>query len=221
LRVLAVDDDRNILELLGRVLAPEGVDLDPVETGREAVDLAMDGRYAVILLDAVLPDLPGLDVARALRAGGCSTPILMLTGLRGTDFLVEALDAGADDFLTKPFRAKELAARVRALSRRGMVVPTVTVGRITIDPLERTLTTGDRTIRLTGVELRLILELASAPGDFMTREHLLSAVWRIDFDTGTNLVYTHINNIRGKLLEQGIEGIIETSRGQGYRLDVH
>ena len=219
-RVLVVDDDPHVLKLLEAILGPAGLEVDSCLTGEEGLERALPGGYDVIVLDALLPGMSGLDVARELRRAGRTTPIIMLTGVTSTDFLVEALEAGADDFVRKPFNSRELKARIRASSRRGKVVPLVEVGGVRIDPLRRTLAMGQVEVRLTALEARILMELGAQSGEFVTREELLLAVWGIDFDPGTNLVYSHIANIRRKLEGSGLGHLIESTRGRGYRLAV-
>ncbi len=217
-RILVVDDDVSLLKALLSMLEKGGFTVECCTTGEDALERARAGRFDAIVLDAILPGIHGLDVATALRDGGCTTPILMLTGVTETDFLVEALSMGADDFVGKPFRARELEARIRALIRRGRVVPQLQVGPFLIHPLERTVNNGDDSLRLTGMEMRILLALVSAEGDYVSHDDLLTKIWGMDFDPGTNLVYTHITNLRRKLGRLGAESMIQSSRGQGYRV---
>lgn len=200
------------------MLEPRGFYVDCCATGEEGPRKALPGGYDVMVLNAVLPGIHGLEVAKKLRDAGRMIPILMLTGNNTTDFLVQALEAGADDFLGKPFESKELQARVRALSRRGKVVPHVEIGPLLIDPLRRTLSARDQEVRLTGIELRILLALVSAEGEYVSHSELMGTVWDLDFDPGTNLVYSHITNLRRKLGEFDLGHMIDSSRGDGYRI---
>jgi two-component system, OmpR family, response regulator len=220
LQVLAIDDDHRILGMIERTLTSSGCEVVVTTSGHEGVKKASSRDFDIILLDGMMPDLPGVDVARQLRTLEVATPILMVTGVTRPDFLISALDAGADDFLNKPYNTRELEARIMALVRRSRSTYEVTRGRVKVDGMRSTVVIDDIEVRLTSLQLRILSELLRANSEFVTHAQLLASVWDIDFDPGTNLVYTHIANIRRKLEDQGLTHLIETSRGKGYRLNL-
>ncbi len=177
--------------------------------------------YDVILLDLMLPKKNGFQVATELRREGRHTPILMLTARDATEDVVRGLDAGADDYLTKPFKFDELLARVRALVRRGGSARTelLTAGPIRLDRLKHTARAGSKLLDLTPKEFQLLEHLLLHRGDVVRRTELLQKVWDLSFDPETNVVDVHVANLRRKLRQATNLDLIDTVRGVGYRLD--
>jgi DNA-binding response OmpR family regulator len=171
----------------------------------------------VIILDVMLPGHSGFDVASEIRARGDATPILMLTALCATEDVVKGLDAGADDYLTKPFELSELLARVRALKRRAASgrVGAATFADLELDESERSVRRGDRPVKLTDTEYRLLVTLMERPGKTLSRQELLDRVWGISLDPCTRIVDVHVANLRKKLEAGGEERMVATERGVG------
>lgn len=216
MKMLVVDDDKKVAKFLAKVFAEEGFIVDVCDRGEDAVRQASTGVYEIVLLDWMLPDVDGLHVCRAIRRAGIATPVLMLTARGETSERVLGLDAGADDFLVKPFELPELHARVRALLRRSTGVGRLVVGPLEIDRLAMKATAGGQRLDLTPKEFAVLMYLAVNAGKVVTRTDLLSHVWDISFDTGSNLVDVQMKRIREKLGE--LAWMIDTVRGAGYRL---
>jgi DNA-binding response OmpR family regulator len=217
-RVLVVDDHSGVRKVIRAFLEDSGFDVVLTDTGEGALVSAGVGVFDAIVLDLILPDMTGHEVVGRLRESGVTTPVLMLTGHKEDDLVEASLQSGADDFLTKPFAHSELEARLRALIRRGGYRGPFSVGSIRLDPLRHRAVVEGTEIRLTKVEFLILLTLVEARGEFVSREALLRDVWQIDFDPGTNLVYTHVANLRNKLSEAGVDHILQAERGKGYRV---
>jgi DNA-binding response OmpR family regulator len=217
-RVLVVDDHAGVQEVIQTFLEDSGFDVVLTGTGEGALQSAGVGVFDAIVLDLILPDMTGHEVVGRLRESGVTTPVLMLTGHTEDDLVTASLQSGADDFLTKPFAHSELEARLRALIRRGGYRGPFSVGSIRLDPLRHRAVVEGTEIRLTKVEFLILLTLVEARGEFVSREALLRDVWQIDFDPGTNLVYTHVANLRNKLSEAEVSHILQAERGKGYRV---
>jgi DNA-binding response OmpR family regulator len=216
-KVLVVEDNPKLARFLLRALQEEGYVVDEVADGATAIRHAQHVPYDVVILDWMLPGADGLSVCRTLRAAGSRVPILMLTARAEIPERILGLDAGADDYLAKPFDLGELLARVRALGRRGgQPETTLRVGALSIDRAERRATLDGRRVELTPREFTLLSYLAREAGRVVPRTELLSKVWETAFDPGSNVVEVHIRNLREKLDEHA--GMIETVRGVGYRL---
>jgi two-component system OmpR family response regulator len=222
MRVLIVEDEDKIAAAIKRVLLAERISVDIADDGVGALALADQQDYEVILLDRMLPDLDGIEVIRLLRARGVSTPILMLTALGTLDHRVSGLDAGADDYLAKPFAFSELLARVRALARRTPAPSheSLTVGDISLDPLRIRVTVGDRGEDLSAREFALLGYLVRHAGEVVTRQQILDAVWGADPDVYSNVVDLYIHYLRRKLATLGRRDMLKTVRGVGYALRV-
>jgi two-component system OmpR family response regulator len=224
MRIFIAEDDRDTAELIARVLTGEGHSVDVAHEGGQAAEILTNGRFDVAILDRMLPVKDGMTVLRELRGAGLSTLILMLTALGSIANRVEGLEAGADDYLTKPFATSELIARVNALQRRagdGMNSPTiVSAGPLRMNILRREVTYHGRAVLLQPRELRLLEELISHAGSVMTRVMLLEKVWGFHFEPQTNIVETHMSRLRSKLGFAGAKDVIETVRGSGYRLKI-
>jgi len=216
-KVLVVEDNLKLARFLVRALQEEGYVVDEVPDGRAAIRQAQGVSYDVVILDWMLPGADGLSVCRTLRAAGSRVPILLLTARAEISERILGLDAGADDYLAKPFDLGELLARVRALGRRGgQLEAALHVGTLSIDRAERRATLDGRRIELTPREFTLLAYLAREAGRVVPRTELLSKVWETAFDPGSNVVEVHVRNLREKLGAHA--GMIETVRGVGYRL---
>lgn len=223
-KILLVEDDKDTAGYLSRGLGQEGHSVEHVADGREGLFRATDQAFDLIILDRMLPGMDGIAILRAIRAAGVATPVLILSALASVGDRIEGLDAGSDDYLTKPFSFAELLARVNALLRRSDGRPTeaadltITVGDLEIEPLSRTVKRAGNKIDLKPREYRLLEFLARNEDRVVTRTMLLEQVWDYHFDPGTNVVDVHISRLRRKL-EDGFESpILHTVRGAGYRL---
>jgi DNA-binding response OmpR family regulator len=216
-KILVVEDNKKLSSFLFRALSEEGHVVDVVEDGEIGRGQAEVLRYDLVILDWMLPGLDGLSVCRAIRARGLSTPILMLSARGEVEERVLGLDAGADDYLPKPFDLSELLARVRALGRRTNLTPQVLrAGPISIDVVERRAELDGRRLELTPRELALLTYLVREVGRPVPKTELLERVWDLHFDPGSNVVEVHVRNLREKLDPRA--DLIETVRGIGYRL---
>ena len=223
MRILVIEDDRATADYIGRGLHQEGHVAELVRDGKDGLVRALSEPFDVVVCDRMLPGMDGLAAVRALRAAGVATPVLMLTALGDVERRVEGLDAGADDYLAKPFAFSELLARVRALSRRPTVsAPAQTelaVGSLRMDLLRRTVARAGREIELLPTEWRLLEYMMRHPGQVLTRTMLLERVWDFAFDPTTNVVDVHVSRLRRKLEAPGETPLIRTVRGAGYVLD--
>jgi DNA-binding response OmpR family regulator len=220
MRILLVEDERKVASFIARALKENTYAVDVVETGEKALELGGDAHYDAILLDVRLPGINGIEVCRELRQRGIEAPILILTARGLTEQKVEGLDAGADDYLTKPFVLSELLARVRALVRRGFHSGNakLSYADLSLDRHRRRATRGQEAIPLTTKEFALLeLFLLRAP-ELVTRSEIVEHVWDCHFDSETNLVEVYINRLRKKLEQNQSMKLIHTVRGVGYRL---
>jgi len=220
MRILVVEDELKMAGLLKRGLEEEGYAVDVAATGSDAVWAATENPYDAILLDVMLPDVNGFEVCRRLRAGGRWAPVLMLTARTAVTDRVAGLDAGADDYLTKPFSFSELFARVRALVRRGATErPAVLeVGDLTLDPAARRVTRGHAAVELTAKEFALLEYFMRRPGEVLTRSRIIEHVWDFGYDGDSNVVDVYVRYLREKIDRPFRWDSIETVRGSGYRL---
>ncbi|MFJ7273174.1 response regulator transcription factor [Kitasatospora sp. NPDC098663] len=220
MRLLIVEDEERLARSLRQGLAAEGYAVDLAHDGVQGLELALTEPYSAIVLDLMLPGLNGFKVCHELRGAGNSVPILMLTAKNGEYDEAEALDCGADDFLSKPFSYVVLTARLRALLRRGAAArpPVLAVGALRIDPAARRCTAADRQVRLTTKEFAVLECLAHRPGEVIPKGGILDTVWDAAFRGDVNIVEVYIAALRRKLNVPGVGCRIETVRGAGYRL---
>ena len=219
-RILLVEDERKVASFIARALKENTYAVDVAETGEKALELGTDVHYDAILLDVRLPGMSGIEVCCELRQRGIESPVLVLTARGLTEQKVEGLDAGADDYLTKPFVLAELLARVRALVRRGFHSGNakLSYADLSLDRHRRRAMRGHELIPLTSKEFALLeLFLLRAP-ELVTRSEIVEHVWDCHFDSETNLVEVYINRLRKKLEPAQSVKLLHTVRGVGYRL---
>jgi two-component system response regulator MprA len=219
-RILVVDDDLAVRRSIDRALRLEGYDVVTVGTGTEALETLAQAPPDALILDLQLPDIDGLQVCRHMRSAGDDTPVLMLTARQEIDDRVQGLDAGADDYLIKPFALAELLARLRALLRRRFEGEggLLRVGDLTLDLSSREGSRGGREFTLTRIEFDLLEMFLRHPRQVLSREVLLEKVWGFDFDSGTNSLAVYVGYLRRKLEDGGEPRCIHTVRGVGYVL---
>ena len=219
MRILLVEDQRKVASFVARALRENAYAVDVAETGEMALQLVQDIAYDAILLDLRLPGISGIEICRKLRWWGNETPILMLTALGLVEQRVQGLDAGADDYLTKPFELDELLARVRALIRRvSHGHGTLAFGDLVVDRRRRCILRGECKIPLTLRELALLELLLSRAPEPVSRTEIIGRVWDCQFETDTNLLEVYVNRLRKKVDLPGRPKLIHTVRGLGYRL---
>ena len=222
MRVLIVEDDRRLAQSLGQGLEEAGFTTDTLSDGEEAVLAAGSTQFDAVILDVMLEgSLDGFQVARTLRQGHISTPILMLTSRDAVDDRVKGLEAGADDYLVKPFAFRELVARTRALTRRKLDNRSVVlkVGDVCLDTEARTASYRDTTVDLSAKEFSILEYFLHNPGRVLTREQIEEHVWNYDFASESNLVQVYVANIRRKLAAAGAPRTVTTVWGAGYRYE--
>ncbi|GAC1332945.1 MAG: response regulator transcription factor [Candidatus Dormibacteria bacterium] len=221
MRLLIVEDERKLALLVQEMLQDENHTVDVAFDGEDGLQFAATGEYDVIILDLMLPGIQGLEVARKIRKGGDSTPILMLTARTSVDDRVTGLDSGADDYLTKPFAFAELLARVRALGRRevpGAVGNRLSVGDISLDLKTREVWRGDDPVELTPKEFALLEYFMRHPNQVLSGQQIADHVWSYEFDGLTNRVAVYVSYLRRKLGHGSVRSPIQTVHGVGYRL---
>lgn len=220
MKVLVVEDDRKVAGFIEQGLREEGYVVDVAADGEEATMLAHVYNYDVVLLDIVLPKKNGFQVAMELRREGRNVPILMLTSRDSVEDVVRGLDAGADDYLPKPFHFEELLARMRALSRRGGAerMEVLRFGEITMDRLKHAVEVGGEALDVTAKEFQLLEYFMLHPEEVVRRTTLLEKVWDMHFDPESNVVDVHVGNLRRKLRQLTTAQRIETIRGVGFSL---
>jgi DNA-binding response OmpR family regulator len=215
-KVLILEDDRKLASFLARVVSEEGLTADLCMCGSDAIPQAVSGAYDLVILDWMVPETDGLAVCREVRRAGVTVPILMLTARGETCERVLGLEAGADDYLVKPFELDELIARVRALLRRASGFGSLRCGPLEIDRISRQARLAGAALTLTNREYTLLLELVHRADRTVKRSELLANVWGMHFDPGSNLVEVHVSRLREKFGASA--WMIETVRGVGYRL---
>ena len=223
MRALVVDDDATLTTLVRRLLEEDGYAVDVAGNAEDGRTLAMVNEYDAIILDLVLPDGNGIPVLQHLRREGRKTPIVVLTGTKDSEVTVRALDAGADDYLTKPINFGEFKARIRALVRRGGAQRTekLTVGNVVLNRLTREVLVAGRQLSVTPRELALLEHFLMRPGEVVTRTELLEKVWDMTFDPGSNVVDVNVARVRRKLESATATVSIVARRGLGFVLDVN
>jgi two-component system copper resistance phosphate regulon response regulator CusR len=223
MRILVVEDEAKVASFIRRALEEESYAVDVCTNGTQGLEFASeakDGRYDLVILDLMLPGLSGLELLKAMRKKQITVPVLILTARSQLDQKVTGLDAGADDYLTKPFAIEELLARVRALLRRGFgeAAGVLQVDDLILNPATREVTRGGKRIELTSKEYALLEYLMRNTGRVLTRPMIAEHVWNLDFDTFTNVIDVYVNYLRNKIDRGWDRKLIHTMRGTGYVL---
>lgn len=220
MRILLVEDQQKVAAFIGRGLKEEHYAVDVAETGEDGVALVEVTPYDLVVLDLMLPDISGTDVCREIRRQGHIVPILMLTARTGLEDKVEGLDAGADDYLTKPFAFPELLARIRSLLRRTEAVKTSTLklADLSLDTATHKVSRAGTAINLASKEYAVLEYMMRRAGLVLTRTMILEAVWGYDFDPSSNVVDVYIRYLRRKLDDLHEDKLLQTIRGTGYRI---
>lgn len=220
MRLLVVEDEQKVASFIQQGLTEEGHAVDLAHDGDMGLSMALDGVHDLIVLDISLPKKDGIEVLKTARQAGVKTPILLLTVRANIEDKVLGLDAGADDYLTKPFAFEELVARIRALLRRRSDAepPLLQVADVTLDPARRTVTRDGEPIELTPREFTLLDYFMRNPGRVLTRTMIADHVWDYNFDTSTNVIDVYVNYLRKKIDTDREPKLIRTVRGVGYVL---
>ena len=221
-RILIIEDEEKMARMLARVLREEGHVAETARDGRTGLKRAMDDSFDLLLVDWMLPERSGVQIVRGLRAMEVYTPVLMLTARGQVEDRVEGLDAGANDYLPKPFALPELLARVRALTRKpqgGSAEPAIQMGDITLDPVRHVVRLRAERIDLTTKEFALLATLMQRPGQVFSRSVLLDTVWGMPGEVSTSVVELYVSYLRKKLDRDGEPSHIRTVRGVGYAFE--
>jgi len=220
MKILVVDDEPQLRRALERALKLEGYEVELAADGDEALEAVSGSAPDAIVLDVLMPKRDGLEVCKALRAGEDRTPVLMLTARDAVQDRVDGLDAGADDYVVKPFALEELLARLRALLRRsdGKDGDALSYADLTLDPSTREVRRGEREVELTKTEFALLEHLLRHPRQVLTRSQIFEAVWGYDFGPRSNSLEVYVGYLRRKTEEGGEPRLIQTVRGVGYAL---
>ncbi len=220
MRILLVEDDRKVASFIQKGLEEEGYAVDMAPDGETGLAMGLDRLHDAIVLDVMLPKKPGFQVLRELRQAKITTPVLLLTARDTVEDKVQGLDAGADDYLTKPFAFAELLARLRALLRRGAEAraPLLQAADLVLDPATRTVKRGGETITLTNREFALLEYFLRNPGRVLTRTMIAEHVWDYSFDSATNVIDVYVNYLRKKIDTNRDRRLLHTVRGVGYVL---
>jgi len=222
LRLLLADDEKELTDALAVILNYNKYSVDTVYDGQDALDYALTGEYDGLILDVMMPKMNGFDVLRELRASGITTPVLMLTAKTQLQDKVEGLDAGADDYLSKPFETEELLARIRAMTRRGGTVFTPDVlklGDLVLNRKTYELSCGDQSVTLANKEFQMMEMMMSNPQSVMSTERFMDRIWGYDSESEINVVWAYISYIRKKLQSLGSSVELKALRGRGYILE--
>ncbi len=221
MKLLIAEDDRDLAEALTAFFEKSRFSVEAVYDGAEAYDYGRNGRYDIIILDVMMPEMDGIEVLSRLRAEGVQTPIMMLTARAQKDDRIEGFDAGADDYMPKPFAPDELLSRVRALLRRtGEYKPTVlSFGDLSMDCGTGILACGEESVRLSGREFQVMELLMRSPKIIFSADKIMERIWGWDSDAEINVVWVHISNLRKKIKSIGSRVAVRTSRGMGYTLE--
>ncbi|MDX5420641.1 MAG: response regulator transcription factor [Hymenobacteraceae bacterium] len=221
MRILLIEDEPKVSSFIKKGLEEQTYEVDQAYDGTFGVKLALQHEYDLIILDIILPNMSGLDVCREIRKHNRHVSILMLTALGTTDDKITGLDAGADDYLTKPFEFKELLARIRALARRGTDATAgekLGIADLEMDVAKKTVTRGGRLVSLTAREFALLHYLLRNQGRVVSRVDITEQVWETSFDTGSNVIDVYINFLRKKIDKGHDNKLIHTLVGMGYVL---
>jgi two-component system OmpR family response regulator len=221
MRILIIEDDRKTADYLAKGLGESGYTVDRAGDGREGLFMATSGQYDAMVVDRMLPGMDGLAIVQSLRAQNNATPVLILSALGQVDDRVRGLQAGGDDYLTKPYAFSELLARVQSLLRRrkpDAAATTLKVGDLELDLLARTARRAGKAIELLPREFRLLEFLMRHAGEVVTRTMLLERVWDYHFDPQTNVIDVHVSRLRQKIDKGFAPPMLHTVRGAGYRL---
>ena len=222
MKILLIEDEPSVSAFIKKGLNENGYEVSQAFDGKTGLKLASENVYALIILDIILPDMNGLEICTLLRKElDYAPPVLMLTALNSTEDVVAGLDAGADDYLKKPFKFKELLARIRALSRRNntsQAHKVLTVNDLQMDLDAKTVSRGDQEIKLTSREFTLLEFFIKHKGKVVSRVDILENVWEINFDTGTNVIDVYVNYLRNKIDKPFDQKLIHTVVGMGYIL---
>lgn len=218
MRVLIVEDDIETQSYVSQGLTEAGHSVEASATGADGLLRARQGAYDLFIVDRMVPELDGLSLVKAIRSAGIATPVLMLTAMGAVADRVDGLEAGADDYLVKPFSFAELSARVNALARRPPLQADtkLVVGDLVLDRLQRLVRRGETPVDLQTREFQLLELLMLNACRVVTRKMMLESVWNFRFDPGTNIVETHMSRIRSKIDRGGDAPLIHTIRGEGY-----
>ena len=221
MRLLVVEDEQDMAAYVSKGLRQHGYAVDVSHDGEDGLFMATHEQYDLIVLDLMLPKLGGLAVLKRLRQQGCAAPVILLTAKGEVEDRVEGLDAGADDYVPKPFAFSELVARIRACLRRrdGQPENTLRVGDLELDLLTRKAERADRPVELTTVEFRLLEYLMRHPGEALTRVGIIEHVWDYNFDSLSNTLDVHVCKLRRKIDEGHSTKLIHTIRGVGYVME--
>ena len=222
MNILVVEDERNLADAICQILRNEGIKTEVTYDGTTALTLAKSGMYDALVLDVMLPGMSGLDVVRETRRAGVSTPVLMLTARTSTSDKVDGLDAGADDYMTKPFEAPELLARLRALTRRtgDVLLEEAKFGDLRLDLTTHDLSCMDRSVHLSGKEFEVMRMLMSSTSRVVSKQDLLTRVWGGGTEASENSVEAYVSFLRKKMNHIRSKVQITTLRMLGYRLEV-
>jgi DNA-binding response OmpR family regulator len=218
MRVLIIEDNEAVAKIVARSLEREGFLVDTAVTAHDGGELGRSAEYSLIILDMILPDGHGISVLETVRESGSATPILVVSGEGDTDTIVKALDAGADDYLQKPFSDEDLRARVRSLFHRRHLSgpPTVSCGNLLLNRKDRYASVAEKRLQLTSKEYTLLEYMVVNRDKVVPRADLLKKVWRFDFDPGTNMVDVNVSRLRAKLAGLGATCRFEAQSGAGY-----
>ena len=222
MNILVVEDEMNLADAICHIISAAGYNAEAVYDGQAGLTSAESGLYDAVVLDVMLPKMDGFEVVHELRRKGNSIPVLLLTARTTTTDKVEGLDAGADDYMTKPFEAPELLARLRALTRRqgDVVIDEISFADLTLDLSTHDLRCGEREVHLSGKEFEVLRMLMSSTSRVVSKQDLLTRVWGADADASENSVEAYISFLRKKLSHLGSSVQITTLRMLGYRLEV-
>ena len=221
MNVLVVEDERNLADAIVKILEDEGYNAEATYDGKAGLTCAKSGLYDAIVLDVMLPGMSGYDVVNKMRHAGVSTPVLMLTARTSTEDKVRGLDSGADDYMTKPFEAPELLARLRALTRRrgDVVIDEIKFADIRLDLNTHDLSCAEKSVHLSGKEFEVLSILMGSSSRVVSKQDLLTRVWGTDGEASENSVEAYVSFIRKKLSHIGSKVQVTTLRMLGYRLE--